>query len=125
LFGLPQPDLTRYDFVRGNLIGAISMALVLTIAAALPEEVLYRGFLIERFSCLIGGGRRSVVLAVLMQAIVFGSVHFQWGVGGVVFASIMGVVWGLAFLLCGRNLWIVILAHSSAHIALVTQLYLS
>jgi hypothetical protein len=42
---------------------------------------------------------------------------------GMTAASIMGLVWGIAFLLCGRNLWIVILAHSAAHIALVLQLY--
>jgi hypothetical protein len=52
-------------------------------------------------------------------------VHFQWGLGGIFATSIMGAVWGFAYLLCGRNLWIVILAHSMAHLALVTQLYFS
>lgn len=125
LFDLPAPDMSRYDYVRGNLSGAIALALILPLTAAVPEEVLYRGFLIERFACLLGGGRRAVVLAALLQAVVFGLIHFQWGVGGVVFASIMGLVWGIAFLLCGRNLWVVILAHSTAHIALVAQLYSS
>jgi hypothetical protein len=37
----------------------------------------------------------------------------------------MGAVWGTAFLLCGRNLWIMIIAHSTAHVALVAQLYAS
>lgn len=122
-FGLPEPDMSRYDFVRGNIVGALFLALALPVAAALPEEIVYRGFLIDRFSVLLGVGRFSDVLAVLSQAIIFGLIHFQWGVGGVVFASIMGAVWGLAFLLCGRNLWIVILAHATAHIALVAQLY--
>jgi len=51
--------------------------------------------------------------------------HFQWGLGGIVMTSIMGLVWGVAFLLRGRNPWIVIMAHSTAHIALVLQLYSS
>ena len=63
------------------------------------------------------------VLAVLAQALVFGLVHFKWGVGGILFGTVMGAVWGFAFLLCGRNLWIVILAHSTAHILLVAQIY--
>ena len=58
-----------------------------------------------------------------MQAFIFGLVHFQWGVGGIVVTTIMGLVWGVAFLLCGRNLWIVIIAHSTAHLLLVMQLY--
>ncbi len=48
----------------------------------------------------------------------------SWALG-ILVTTIMGAVWGFAYLLCGRNLWIVILAHSMAHIALVTQLYLS
>jgi membrane protease YdiL (CAAX protease family) len=124
-FEVPQPDFSRYDFIRGNLLSAIAMILVLPLTAAIPEEVLYRGFLIERLTCIVGKGKGGVLLAVLLQAIVFGSVHFEWGVGGILLASIMGAVWGFAFVLCGRNLWTVILAHSTAHVALVTQLYLS
>jgi len=40
-------------------------------------------------------------------------------------AGVMGVIWGTAYLLCGRNLWIVIMAHSGGHIMLVVGLYLS
>ncbi len=124
-FDLPKPDLSRYDFIRGNLGAAIAMALLLPLTASIPEEIVYRGFLIERFSRLIGGANGAVVPAVLAQALVFGGVHFLWGPGGVVMTTIMGAVWGFAFLLCGRNLWIVIIAHSTAHVALITQLYFS
>lgn len=122
-FDLPEPDMSRYDSIRGNLSAAIAMALILPLTAAIPEEIVYRGFLIGRLDRLIGYWRGSAVLAVLVQALIFGSIHFQWGTGGVIFTSIMGAVWGAAFLLCGRNLWIVIAAHSAAHIALVMQLY--
>ena len=99
------------------------MALLLPLTAAVPEEIVYRGFLVRQFTRLYGSGRAAPVLAVVSQALIFGAVHFQWGLGGVVMTSIMGLVWGVAFLLCGRNLWIVILAHSAAHVALVLQLY--
>jgi membrane protease YdiL (CAAX protease family) len=122
-FDLPQPDMSRYDVIRGNPAAALSFAVVLPLTAAVPEEILYRGFLIGRFTNLFGGGRAAAVFAVLAQALVFGAVHFQWGPGGILATSVMGAVWGFAYLLCGRNLWIVILAHSLAHIALVAQLY--
>jgi len=122
-FDLPAPDMSRYDFIRGHALAAISMALLLPLTAAIPEEVVYRGFLIRQFTRLYGNGQSSAILAVLSQAIIFGAVHFQWGLGGIVMTSIMGLVWGSAYLLCGRNLWIVIMAHSAAHIALVLQLY--
>ena len=58
-----------------------------------------------------------------MQSVLFGSAHFGWGLGGMIATSMMGAVWGTAFLLCGRNLWIVIIAHTFGHIALVVGLY--
>jgi membrane protease YdiL (CAAX protease family) len=61
---------------------------------------------------------------VLVQALIFGSIHFQWGVGGMVVTAIMGAVWGTAYLLCGRNLWVVILAHSRGNVLWGIQLYL-
>lgn len=123
VFDLPEPDLSRYDTVRGNLAATLSLAVILPLTAAIPEEILYRGFLIGRLTRLFGGYAGAPVLAVLVQAIVFGLAHFQWGTGGILVTAIMGAVWGFAFLLCGRNLWIVIIAHSMAHVALLTQLY--
>jgi membrane protease YdiL (CAAX protease family) len=121
---IPEPDLSRYDSIAGNLGAAIIMALVLPLTASIPEEVIYRGFLIGRLSEIFGRNTGGAVLAVVVQALVFGAIHFQWGVGGMIVTLIMGVVWGVAFLLCGRSLWIVILAHSAGHILLVVQLYL-
>ncbi len=122
---LPAPDLSRYDSISGNLGAAIAMALVLPLTASIPEEVIYRGFLIGRLSDIFGRNLGGACITVLVQALVFGAVHFQWGIGGMIVTVMMGIVWGTAYLLCGRNLWIVILAHSAGHILLVIQLYLA
>lgn len=124
-FDLPQPDMSRYDLIRGNPAAAVFFAALLPLTAAIPEEILYRGFLLGRLANIFGGTRLAEVAAVLVQALIFGAVHFQWGPGGILATSIMGAIWGFAYLACGRNLWIVILAHSLAHIALVMQLYFS
>ena len=122
---LPEPDLSRYDSISGNLGAAIAMALVLPLTASIPEEVIYRGFLIGRLSDIFGRNIGGAFMTVLLQALVFGAVHFQWGIGGIIVTVMMGIVWGTAYLLCGRNLWIVILAHSAGHILFVIQLYLA
>ncbi|MDX1500459.1 MAG: CPBP family intramembrane glutamic endopeptidase [Woeseiaceae bacterium] len=118
-YELPQPDLSRYDAVRSNLPLAIALMLALPLTASIPEEVVYRGFLIARLERVLGGAWS----AVAGQALIFGLIHFQWGPGGIFVTTIMGAVWGAGFLLCGRNLWIVIIAHSIGHIAFVLQLY--
>ncbi len=122
---LPEPDLSRYDSIAGNLPAAIAMALILPLTASIPEEIVYRGFLIGRLENIFGAHAGSAFMAVTVQALIFGSIHFQWGLGGMIVTVIMGLVWGAGYLLCGRNLWIVILAHSAGHILLVLQLYLS
>lgn len=120
---LPDPDMSRYANVKGNLTAALTLAIVLPLTASIPEEVIYRGFLIERISRLTGDDRKGWIAAAFVQALLFGLVHFQWGLGGIVMTVIMGLVWGLAYLLCGRNLWVVIIAHSTLHLAFVAQLY--
>jgi len=122
---VPEPDLSRYSSIYGNLSAAIGFALLLALTASIPEEIIYRGFLIGRLSEVFGRSTRGAIMTVLVQAVVFGAIHFQWAVGGMIMTFIMGIVWGTAYLLCGRNLWVVILAHSGGHILLVTQLYLT
>ncbi len=127
---LPAPDVSRYDSIAGNLGAALIMVVGLPLTASIPEEIIYRGFLIGRLSGIFGttiGGFRhgGAVLTVLVQALIFGAIHYQWGVGGIIMTFIMGIVWGTAYLWCGRNLWIVILAHSAGHILFVIQLYLA
>ena len=122
---MPEPDLSRYDSIAGNVGGAIAMALILPLTASIPEEIIYRGFLIGRLSEIFGRNTGGVFLTVLIQALVFSAIHFQWGVGGMIVTFIMGAVWGIAYLLCDRNLWVVILAHSTGHLLLVVQLYLA
>ena len=124
LFELPAPDFSRYDGISGNLGAAIAMALILPLTASIPEEIIYRGFLIGRLSEIFGQDIRGDFLSVFVQALVFGSIHFQWGLGGMIMTMLMGAVWGTAYLLCGRNLWVVILAHSAGHVLFVIQLYL-
>jgi membrane protease YdiL (CAAX protease family) len=120
---VPEPDMSRHAAITGDLGAAVAMALVLPLTASIPEEIIYRGFLIGRLSDIFGRDTRGACLAVLVQSLIFGAVHFQWGVGGMIMTVVMGAVWGTAYLLCDRNLWIVILAHSAGHILFVSQLY--
>jgi len=122
---MPEPDWSRYDSISGNLSAAITLALLLPLTASIPEEIIYRGFLIGRLSALFGRNIGGISMTVLVQALTFGAVHFMWGTGGMMVAFMMGIIWGVAYIVCGRNLWVVILAHSAGHILFVIQLYLS
>lgn len=121
---LPEADMSRYDSLYHNLPAALMMILVLPLTASIPEEIIYRGFLMDRLTRIFGDNLAGLIATVAIQSLIFGLIHFQWGLGGMITTFVMGVIWGTAFLLVGRNLWIVIMAHSLGHIVMITQLYL-
>lgn len=119
---VPAPDFSRYDYLRGNWPLALATWLLLVATAAVPEELLYRGFLLGRLAEAFGGTSGATVAAIIGQGLIFGLTHFQWGFGGILMTSVMGLIWGVGYVIAGRNLWTVILAHSLAHLLLVIQL---
>ena len=62
--------------------------------------------------------------AILFGLLVFGVVHSDWGLAGMVQATCMGVALVISYLRVERNLWFKILAHAYMGTILVWQLYL-
>jgi uncharacterized protein len=75
------------------------------------EELLVRGFLLNRIEAVFGGGRGATLIAVLAQAALFGALHLYQGSFGFVFAALFASIYGVAYILFGRNLWPLILVH--------------
>jgi len=122
--GAPEPDLSRYDLIRGNL----PMFLVATAGTMLTggfiEEVLYRGLMVDRLARILGGDRRALVLGALLCGVPFGLVHFAWGIGGILVTTVMGSVMGLLYLATRRNLWPLVAGHALLDALLMVQVYL-
>lgn len=108
---IPPPELGRYDFLYQNAEALASMLGVVWLTASLPEELVYRGFVFDRLTRIFGAGPLSTFIVLLLQAAFFGLVHFHAGWGGVIITSTMGLVWGVFYILAGRNLWPLILGH--------------
>jgi len=81
------------------------------ISAAFGEELLVRGFLLNRFANMLGDTRLSWFFAVILSSFVFGLGHFYQGMTGVIITSSVGIVYAIMYLLAGKNLWVTILAH--------------
>lgn len=111
-FDLPRPDFSRFDEMRGN--PALLLVWLIPIAwgsAAFGEEMLLRGFLMNRLAAIMGNGQGAWVAAAVGQALLFGLGHAYQGITGVITTMSIGLIMGIAFLLNGRNLWPLILAH--------------
>ncbi|UCH83076.1 MAG: CPBP family intramembrane metalloprotease [Candidatus Latescibacterota bacterium] len=124
LLNVPPPDLSRYDAVTGNFGLFLICAGGSMVTGGFVEEVIYRGFMIDRLGRLFGGGKTGVRVAALACGIPFGLVHFQWGIGGMMVTAVMGSVLGIMYLVTKRNLWPLIAAHATMDFILMLQVYL-
>ncbi len=122
--GLAQPTEDAFGYLTGNPV-----ALVLTLVflawgtAAFGEEIIARGFVLSRLSEALGGGRKAVLIALVLHAVLFGSAHFSYGLRGIISAGVIAVVFGGTYLAAGRNLWAVIPAHGIVDTISLVQTY--
>ena len=71
----------------------------------MAEEALFRGYLQQRLSQWLGAWP-----ALIVASLVFGAAHLAGGTLMVIFATLAGVIYGLAWMWSGR-LWVPILFH--------------
>jgi len=123
--GAPQrADMSGYEYLQGNLPMLLLALAAVYAVSSFGEEVIYRGFLINRLAELGKGGKRAWGAAVLGSAAVFGLIHFDWGTAGMIQTAFMGLALGICYLVVKRKLWALVLAHAYMDTLLLVQLYL-
>ena len=105
------PDYSRFLVVHGNTKLLLIWLLVIWTIVAFGEEIIGRGFIIDRLLIVFEHTFNPPFLAIAVSAMVFGSVHFYQGIAGVVDNTCTGIVFGMLYLNQGRNLWSNFLAH--------------
>jgi uncharacterized protein len=106
-----MPDLSAFSRVAGNVRWlSISLALTWTLFA-FGEELVFRGYLMDRIAGLLGRTARGWAVALLTASLVFGLSHFQQGITGVSENFVDGLILGALYLRLGGNLAVPIVAH--------------
>lgn len=100
-------------YLHGNEVALAGWLAIGWGVGGFIEEVLFRGFLLSRIEAMLGSGRWAGIVAVIGQAVLFGALHLYQGGFGFVFASLFAAIYGVAYLLFGRNLWPLILIHGA------------
>ena len=109
--GWPELDLSAFAGLPGEPVRLAVILLIVWTTAAVGEELLFRGFLLTRIEKLIASGRAGGFGAVVLQAAIFGCGHFYLGPRGVATAVVVGLIYGLWYILRGRELAPLIQAH--------------
>lgn len=110
---LPSPDTSaRFGDLAGNLPATLWWIAIGWLIGGFTEEMIFRGFVLNRLEALLPRGARGSVLALLLQAFLFGAVHaYNRGLFGLLVLGTVGAVLGAFYLVFRRNLWPLILAH--------------
>ena len=120
----PQHDrLTRRGKLFRRFLGALPVATL--------EEAVFRGILLEQLLRSFPQSRPYTVLAIILSSAVFSSVHFikraypgkpVWQPAYGLF--IIGCLFGLAYVIGARSLWLPIVMHAAAVLVIeVMRLY--
>lgn len=112
VLSLDPRDMSRFEILTGSVPNLIVNIVLMWITAAFLEELLWRGYLMNRLIDLQGKQTKIAwAIALIGSAIIFGLFHFYQGPVGIIRTGAIGLVFGAAYLIVGRNLWPLIIAH--------------
>lgn len=100
---------TRTPFLPASL-EQLGHSVALILAAAVCEEIVFRGFLIRYLETLLGGSQEAVVLAVVVPAAAFGVAHAFEGANAAFRIFALAIVLGWLFVATG-SLWLPMVLH--------------
>jgi len=118
-------DLSWFEHIHGNLAAYLVWLVAAWAAAGFSEEFIFRGYLMNRIAAIGRGSVVAWVFAIIVQATVFGLGHLYAGPGVALTAGFGALFTGVFFLIAGRNLWALILAHGIWDSAAITLIYLT
>lgn len=123
--GLPSLDVSVYkSWLSGNFQAYLSLFLfVIWGKAAFGEEMIARGFLMNKVETIFRWTRQEKLFAALIQAVLFGLGHSYQGPTGIILSTTTGLIFALVYYLSKRNLMINILAHGIADTFFITIIY--
>lgn len=122
LLGAP-PINQAFHYLVGNTAALPATLYLVVVGAGFGEEVIFRGYLFERFGKLFGPGVGAKIGIVFITAFWFGAEHYSLqGIPGVEQATIVGLVFGAVFAVTGQ-LWLLIIAHAVFDLTAVALIY--
>lgn len=92
--GVSIPNKGPPSFLTPGSPGTYALALLLVVLISISEEIIFRGYMILRFTAV----SRSRLFAVLLSTLIFTSGHGYEGVSGMAAVFLMGLVLSAVYL---------------------------
>ena len=124
LFDQPT-EVGALGSIRGSLPNLLVALVFMWLFAAIGEEIVWRGFVLDRLGRRFGGSHPAWAVAVLVSSALFAALHAYQGPRGVLHAGIGAVVLAALYLAGGRrHLWLPILVHGTKNTVSFLLIYL-
>lgn len=107
--------VSKFGDLTGNWLLFLSIVPIILVESFL-EEILDRGFLINWLERMFSKTTLATILAVILQAAIFGFRHSNDLSERSITVGLIGLTMGISYVLFNRNLWPQILAHSILNI---------
>lgn len=105
-----ENSASKFGNLKGNWLLFFTIIPAVLLESML-EELLDRGFLINWFEKLFSKTTIATILAVILQALIFGFRHSYDLSDRSIRVGLIGLIMGIAYVKFGRNLWPLIIAH--------------
>jgi hypothetical protein len=105
------PDLELFRALHGNVKWTLIAIAGSWTLAALGEEMVYRGYLLNRIAGLLRFTRSAWIVGLIVSSCVFGGGHLGQGITGQLENAFNGLVLGAIYLACRRSLAVPIVTH--------------
>lgn len=106
-----MPDLSDFADTAGNWKILFFWLALIWLLGALGEEIVYRGYLMDRVAGLFRNTRAAWIISLLVVSVAFGGAHIDQGITGMIENVWNGLLLGALYLASGRNLSVPTIAH--------------
>jgi membrane protease YdiL (CAAX protease family) len=117
-------DVSEFAAMPGNLPMLLTWVALSWTLAAFGEEMVYRGYMLNRLADLLGRSRAGWAVSLIVMGLLFGWGHSYLGTVGWVLNIVDGIVLGVLYLATGRNLWLSVIEHGLGNTVSLVLLYL-
>ncbi|MCE7992380.1 MAG: CPBP family intramembrane metalloprotease [Roseivirga sp.] len=111
VLALAPNDYSFFEHIEGNTAALVLWLLVAWVSAGFGEEMVFRGYLMQRVAQVFGGTKKALIIGLFVQAMIFGLGHAYAGWGAAVLAMTGALATGAFVIITKRSIWPAIIVH--------------
>ena len=106
-----KKEISQFDAIKQSIPLTIFMIVLSWLLAGFGEEIVYRGYLLNRISETFGGNRTATIIALILSSAIFAVGHKWQRPSSMLDVGFTGIYYGLSCLLSGKRLMVAVDTH--------------